>query len=61
MPQKRKKKKNRNWDKILTLNKLLTKLLVLLAQMEARNNSCKLKNKIRKITKKFDTNLITSL
>ena len=47
--------------KILTLNKLLTKLPVLLAQIKAKNNSCKLKIEIRKITKKFDTNLITSL
>ena len=47
--------------KILTLNKLLTKLPVLLAQIEAKNNSSKLKNEIRKIIQKFDTNLITSL
>ena len=34
--------------KIVTPNKLLTRLPVLLAQMKAENNSCKLKNKIRK-------------
>ena len=49
--------------KTLTPNKLLTRLQVLLAQIKAGNNSCKLKNEIRqilylsyqhnKITKKF--------
>ena len=57
--------------KILTLNKLLTRLPVLLAKIEARNNSYKLENKIRqivylhcqhnKITKKLYNNLIKSL
>ena len=51
--------------KILTPNKLLTRLPILLAQIKAENNSCKLKNQIRqilyllyqhqKITKKFIT------
>ena len=57
----KKKQKMETGIKILTLNKLLTKLPILLAQIEARNNSCKLKNEIRKIIKKFDTDLITSL
>ena len=35
--------------KILTPNKLLTRLPVLLAQIKARNNSYKLKNEIRQI------------
>ena len=35
--------------KILTPNKLLTRLPILLAQMKVRNNSNKLKNKIRQI------------
>ena len=35
--------------KILTPNKLLTRLPVLLAQIKARNDSCKLKNEIRQI------------
>ena len=57
--------------KTLTPNKLLTRLQVLLAQIKAGNNSCKLKNEIRqilylsyqhnKITKKFYNNLIKSL
>ena len=51
--------------KILTPNKLLTRLLILLAQIKAGNNSYKLENEIRqilyllyqhnKITKKFTT------
>ena len=51
--------------KILTPNKLLSRLPVLLAQIKAGNNSYKLKNEIRqilyllyqhnKITKKFTT------
>ena len=50
---------------ILTLNKLLTRLSILLAQIKTGNNSYKLKNEIRqilyllyqhnKITKKFTT------
>ena len=57
--------------KILTLNKLLTRLPILLAQIKAGNNSYKLKNEIRqilfllyqhnKITKKVYSNLIKSL
>ena len=57
--------------KILTPNKLLTRLPVLLAQIKAGNNSYKLKNKIRqiiyllyqhnKITKKLYNNFIKSL
>ena len=57
--------------KILTPNKLLTRLPVLLAQMKAGNNSNKLKTKIRKILyllyqhnkiiKKLYNNLIKSL
>ena len=35
--------------KILTRNKLLTKLPISLAQVKAENNSCKLKNRIRQI------------
>ena len=35
--------------KILTPNKLLTRLPILLAQIKARNNSYKLKNEIRQI------------
>ena len=51
--------------KLVTPNKLLTRLPILLAQIKVRNNSCKLKNEIRqilyllyqhnKITKKFTT------
>ena len=57
--------------KILTPNKLLTGLPVLLAQIKAGNNSYKLSNEIRqilyllyqhnKITKKVYNNLIKSL
>ena len=57
--------------KILTPNKLLTRLPTLLAQIKAGNNSCKLKNEIRpilhllyqhnKITKNVYSNLIKSL
>ena len=57
--------------KILTPNKLLTRLPILLAQIKAGNNSYKLKNEIRqilyllyqhnKITKKVYNNLIKSL
>ena len=36
--------------KILTLNKLLTRLPILLPQIKAGNNSYKLKNKIREIS-----------
>ena len=43
------KKKRRNRIKILTPNKLLTRLPILLAQIEARNNYNKLKNEIRQI------------
>ena len=35
--------------KILTPNKLLTKLLILLAQIKAGNNSYKLKNEIKQV------------
>ena len=35
--------------KILTLDKLLTRLPVLLEQIKARNNLCKLKSEIRQI------------
>ena len=57
--------------KILTPNKLLTRLSILLAQIKEGNNSYKLKNEIRqalsllyqhnKITKKVYNNLIKSL
>ena len=57
--------------KILTPNKLLTRLPILLAQIIARNNSYKIKNEIRqmlyllyqhnKITKKVYINIIKSL
>ena len=57
--------------KILTPNKLSTRLPILLAQSKARNNSNKLKNEIRqilyllyqhnKITKNVYNNLIKSL
>ena len=57
--------------KILTLNKLLTGLPIIIAQLKARNNLYKLKNKIRKmlyllyqhykITKNVYNNLIKSL
>ena len=62
------KVKEGKWLKVLTPNKLLTKLPILLAQIKARKNSSKLKNEIRqilcllyqqnKITKKFYSNLI---
>ena len=57
--------------KVLTPNKLLTRLPLFLAQIKAGNNSDKLKNEIRqilyllhqhnKITKKIYNNLIKSL
>ena len=57
--------------KILTLNKLLTRLPIFLAQINAGNNSDKLKNETKKIlhllyqhdkiTKKVYPNLIKSL
>ena len=57
--------------KILTPNKLLTRLPILSAQIKAGNNSYKLKNQIRqihylfyqhnKMTKKVYNNLIKSL
>ena len=57
--------------KILTPNKLLTRLSILIVQIKAGNNSYKLKNEIRqiphllyqhnKITKKVYNNLIKSL
>ena len=57
--------------KIVTPNKLLTRLPILLSQIKAGNNSYKLKNKIRqilyllcqhsKITKKVYNNLMKSL
>ena len=57
--------------KLLTSKKLLTRLLVLLAQIKARNNSYKLENEIiqilyllyyhNKITKTIYNNLIKSL
>ena len=56
--------------KVLTLNKLLTRLPILLAQIKAGNNSYKLKNETiqilylfyrhNKITKKVYNNLIKS-
>ena len=56
---------------VLTPNKLLTRLPLLLAQIKAGKSSCKLKNKMRqilyllyqhnKITKKVYNNLIKSL
>ena len=58
-------------SKNLTPNKLLTRLLISLAQIKAGNNSNKLKNEIRQIvyhlyphnniTKKVDNNLIKLL
>ena len=69
-PRKRKKKEGTGL-KILTPNKLLTRLSILLAQIKARNNSYKLKNEVRqilcllyqhnKITQKVYNNLIKSL
>ena len=63
--------KKRTGLKILTPNKLLTRLSVLVAQRKARNNSYKLKNEIRqildllyqhnKITEIVYNNLIKSL
>ena len=64
-------KKTGTGIKMLTPNKLLTRLSVLLAQTKAGNNSYKLKNEIRqilyllfhhsKITKKLYNTLIKSL
>ena len=61
----RKRKNEGTGLKILTPNKLLTRLPILLAQAKAGNNSYKLRNEIRqilyllyqhnKITKKFTT------
>ena len=45
----RKRKTEGTGLNILTLNKLLTRLPILLAQVKAGNNSCKLKNQIRQI------------
>ena len=42
------KKTTKTWLKVLTLNKLLTRLPIILAQTKTENNSAKLKNKIRK-------------
>ena len=63
--------KEREGLKILTPNKLLTRLPILLAQIKAANNSQKLKNEIRKIlfllyqhnkiTKKVYNNLTKSI
>ena len=55
--------KERKGLKILTPNKFLTILPILLAQVKAGNKLSKLKNKIRhnKITKKVYDNLIKSL
>ena len=60
--------KEGNWFKILTSNKLLTRLSISLAKIKAGNNLYKLKNVIRKIlnlfyqhnkiTKKAGNNLI---
>ena len=41
--------KERKGLKLLTPKKLLTRLPVLLTQIKAEHNSCKLKNKIRQI------------
>ena len=67
----RKTKKAGTRIKILTLKKLLTRLLIILAQNKAENNPSKLKSQIRqilhllyqdnKITKKVYNNLIKSL
>ena len=67
----RKRKQKGAGRKILTPNKLLTRLPILLAQIKAGNNSYKLKNEIgqilyllyqhNKITKKVYNNLIKSL
>ena len=46
--------------KILTPNKLLTILLILLVQIKGGNNSCKLENEIRQILYPlYQHNLIT--
>ena len=67
----KKKVKERKRLKILTPNKLLTRLSILLAQIKVGNDSNKLKNEIRqilyllcqdnKITKKVHNNLIRLL
>ena len=67
----RKRKNEETGLKILTPNKLLTRLPILLAQITAGNNSNNLKNEIRqilyllyqhnKITKKVYNNLIKSI
>ena len=67
----RKRKNEGTGLKVLSANKLLTGLPILLAQVKAGNNSYKLKNEIRqtlcllyqynKITKKVYNNLIKSL
>ena len=67
----RKRKATRTGLKVLTPNKLLTRLPILLAQIKAGNNSYKLKSEIRqilyllsqhnKIPKKICNNLIKSL
>ena len=67
----RKRKTEGTGLNILTLNKLLTRLPILLAQVKAGNNSCKLKNQIRQIlyllyqhnksTKPVSNDLIKSL
>ena len=67
---KKKVKEGKRW-KILTSNKLFTGLPILLAQIKAGSNSCKLKHEIKKIlyplyqhnkvTKKVYNNLIKSL
>ena len=67
----KKKVKERKGLKILTPNKLLTRLSILLAQIKIGNDSNKLKNEIRqilyllcqdnKITKKVHNNLIRLL
>ena len=71
--RKRKRQKAETETKILNPNTLFTRLPVLSAQIKARNNSYKLKNKIKqktisfllyqhnKITKKRYHNLIKSL
>ena len=66
-----KRKKTGTLLKILTPNKLLTRLSLLLAQAKAESNSYKLKNEIKqilyllyhhnKITKNIYNNLIKSL
>ena len=49
VPQKRKKKKAKARLKILTQNKFLTRLSILLAQIKAGYNSNKFKNEVRLI------------